>query len=459
VYTYLDPIKEESRQRVLTYLHQFFRNQPKQNLSVLCFPGAEATGQEGLEIKSIYDPFGIPRANIVGLERDKVKANRLKDANLGIIVENSDDEIYFAQTSKQFDIVFLDYTGQQTSQNTRALELLVGRHLLKPRSVIITNYSARREAKHIQMKYLYRNNDHLNQSKPLELIKLIEDAKAGKVSYNLDDIREGITDEVLRILAMSKGLLEFPKVVAYNPLAKELFEQFRNKILPESRLDLNYGRVEKVLESVGLESANPYWGEHVDVSPHANYLNSQITNQFILHLTNKINAKEFTGPQRTDLAKLAVWLEWRANNGSYFLESNQRYSYTSNKNSLMLLDIFGINQRPDIYSEGRRLFSLNVEKGELKIHNDKQKTRKYLREVERFNEKFAKLKEQKKATRIDLGSSYVRPKKLTKKKAYKLLEEGLSPEELSSEYQNFTLSQLRAFKAWITMRKTKNNEG
>ena len=34
-------------------------------VTVLCFPGVDTT-----EIEEVYDPLGIPRENIIGLERD-----------------------------------------------------------------------------------------------------------------------------------------------------------------------------------------------------------------------------------------------------------------------------------------------------------------------------------------------------------------------------------------------------
>ncbi len=69
--TYNDPAKQLSRQKLRDFIQKTVLSKKRaKDVRVVCFPGAEVEGEEGLEIKEIYDPLGIPRKNITGLERD-----------------------------------------------------------------------------------------------------------------------------------------------------------------------------------------------------------------------------------------------------------------------------------------------------------------------------------------------------------------------------------------------------
>lgn len=103
-----DPAKSKSR--------LMFRDFIKANLApikradqvkVLCFPGIDA-----VEVFEVYDALGIPRQNIVGLERERKVAEELERKNLGIKVVHRTVEDYVAeQKNLDFDVVSLDYVG------------------------------------------------------------------------------------------------------------------------------------------------------------------------------------------------------------------------------------------------------------------------------------------------------------------------------------------------------------
>ena len=79
-------------------------------LRVLCLPGVDAA-----EVIEVYDPLGIPRANIVGIERDAQVAEILRRRNLGIKIVEKDIEDYVkSERGFDFDIISLDYTGPLT---------------------------------------------------------------------------------------------------------------------------------------------------------------------------------------------------------------------------------------------------------------------------------------------------------------------------------------------------------
>ena len=88
-----------------------------QNLKVLCFPGIDAA-----EIFEVYDPLGIRRENIVGVEMVPKIADRLEELNLGIKVVPSTLEDYVnSQPDIDFDVISLDYTGPITSDQLEVL--------------------------------------------------------------------------------------------------------------------------------------------------------------------------------------------------------------------------------------------------------------------------------------------------------------------------------------------------
>ncbi len=77
------------------------------DLQVLCFPGIDAQ-----EVFQVYDALGIPRQNIVGLERDPYIADEIEKKKLGIrVVRKSVEDFVESEESLPFDIVSLDYTG------------------------------------------------------------------------------------------------------------------------------------------------------------------------------------------------------------------------------------------------------------------------------------------------------------------------------------------------------------
>ena len=93
--SYNDSIKQKSREKLKEFIaRNLYFKRPK-DIRVVCFPGAEKIGEEAIEVKEIYDPLGIPRENILGLEFDKSRFERLKSANLGINLVNSLDWKFF----------------------------------------------------------------------------------------------------------------------------------------------------------------------------------------------------------------------------------------------------------------------------------------------------------------------------------------------------------------------------
>ncbi len=115
-----DWAKSKSRDLVRGMIQRNLGYKKPKDLKVLCFPGNEAA-----EVREVYDPLGIPRGNIVGIERDKDVADKIRAQNLGIQVVNQTLEDYVAeQDSLDFDVVSLDYSGPLNEEQLESLRII-----------------------------------------------------------------------------------------------------------------------------------------------------------------------------------------------------------------------------------------------------------------------------------------------------------------------------------------------
>lgn len=124
-----------------TFLGGIYPKKWRNNLRVACFPGHEA-----LEVLRVYDLLGIPRENIVGIEKDKEIAKEIRLRHLGIQLFEGSDYEFFEQTNEKFDIINLDYQGTYTDLMDYSLRLISGRQILHGRGVVGTNVLGKREA-------------------------------------------------------------------------------------------------------------------------------------------------------------------------------------------------------------------------------------------------------------------------------------------------------------------------
>jgi hypothetical protein len=94
-----------------------------QDLKVLCLPGIDAT-----EIVQVYDRLGIPRKNIIGLEREPRLAAQITKLDLGIELHQT-SVIDYAKTRDRpnFDVISLDYTGALLDEQIGAIRALTSR--------------------------------------------------------------------------------------------------------------------------------------------------------------------------------------------------------------------------------------------------------------------------------------------------------------------------------------------
>ncbi len=428
--TYIDPAKSVSRDRIREFIGRNYARPSK--LSVLCFPGAEAQGQEALEVKEVYDPLNIPRENITGLEYDKKKAHRLQDAGLGIEAVCTDDISFLQQTNRTFDIISLDYTSNFGGRQRYAIDLIAGRKLLGKRGTLITNYYGAREGKFASQDLLFV--EQLRAS-GLGYDDFAKDPAGTLDKMEAQDVKiknarsYGIQSGIFSSLTWGEGALDPFKL---EPLSKNAagFRGYINDLAQaqgEEGLKME-GRdfYEKLARSAFYRGKT--WGEMIDSAKRKN-----LSPDFMYHL-------------------------WMFVMKSYYLKDHTAYSYISNKGSPMLMDCWQVEDsrtriRDDFYTfQGPGKILTLAGHSHKKCAKLLKKREDFVEEA--FGQQAAFFRNPK---REFLGSSYkpgARKKKLdkvTKEDAIELLADGIPVREIVETFSGFTEHQLRAFKAHITM--------
>lgn len=484
--SYNDPVKEESRARLRSFIQRHLSFRRPNDIRVLCLPGAEHEGEEALEVKQVYDPLGIPRKNITGLEMDPERAQRLRNADLGLrVIEASDLEFFRAAspTIDKFDVISLDYTGWQGRAAAESLSLIAGKHLLAGNGVLCTNYSAKRESDTFKRELLLRLGAFGEYVAPWE-----PDPAAVPDQRNIDDVWDYFQtaraadqhDRVMRYTAMAAKdeledadldhLREAISCTIIEMLTKGSFARVYHdpepwKHIPKLFKDLKgYNTTRKLLSDDRRRDANTEealltkkakmraqrmsekeWQDFIAAPEH---MGGRYMDVFLHAIGHHIGAQIGIGTHAATILALAMCDREML---PYGIRTVERYSYVSNKNYLMLMDIYGTFQSPDTYNllDNLILFhpgSLQARANpralpEKQLRRVSDKLYEYVTSVHRI----PPLPE-----REFLGSSWKRPERIGKKDAIDFLKLGCTPTEIVECYRGFTERQLRAYKAQIT---------
>jgi hypothetical protein len=112
-----DEVKAKSRVMLREFITSELAYKRPKDIKVLCFPGIDAC-----EIFEVYDPLGIPRKNIVGLEYIPEVAGELEAKQLGIqVIPKSLEEYVLSKHKLDFDVVSLDFLGPITQSQLNAM--------------------------------------------------------------------------------------------------------------------------------------------------------------------------------------------------------------------------------------------------------------------------------------------------------------------------------------------------
>ncbi len=127
------------------------------DLYALILPGRNAR-----ELYEVLDPLGVPRDHVTGLERDKKLYEEIKAQHLGInLLPLSVEEYARPGLETHFDIISLDYTGPLNVGQLDALSY-IAKHQHKDRLVIHMANLARRDHNSLML-YGYGMAEHNGQ--------------------------------------------------------------------------------------------------------------------------------------------------------------------------------------------------------------------------------------------------------------------------------------------------------
>jgi len=227
--TYNDPAKQKSRVKIREFIRANSDHKPLEDFQVVCFPGAEQKGEEGLEIFEIYDELGIPRENIVGLEIDPQRAERLEQANLGIQVINSSDVEFLQSTDRQFDVVSLDYRCNYNWGIIDALAEIAGRQVIADNGIFTMNLLGRRERRALST---HLKGINLNYKNPYDSAVSEEVPNLRDLSFGKDTRSYGMSMSILTMFHQGRncsgGNPIFKAALEYELIQDEVEQQMES---------------------------------------------------------------------------------------------------------------------------------------------------------------------------------------------------------------------------------------
>lgn len=452
--SYNDPVKGIARQGFRDFIAKYLLSFKKpQDVKVACFPGAEKDGEEALEVKQVYDALNIPRKNILGLEIDPSTAERLRKANLGIEVVCQDARDFFMNDSRKFDIISLDYKGPQTLRETSTLECISSRQLLQDQGILSTVFLGRRESKDIQalmvLRYLY-GTTHLAESGLLDQItaeNLIEahlDAMDKITEKGLDAVRDGNTTETINIFA--GGTINYPVGIGFfsddpekDRIKKELEKDPKHK---ENIINFLM-KVRKISRARAEEEAD---------SEDYHRIHFEKTWQLQRGFEFTKSLIEIIPKEAAETLAKILYLD--ASKG-YCLKDMERYSYTSNSGSPMLMDMFAFRKLPyGLANDAKDCISKGKNDNNYFLNPLQWTQKKLIRKLSGVAIKGEEYVKGPVYERSDLGSSYKPRERISTDDAIDLLRSGVSPKEIHDTYAGHKLGRLRALKArYVTVGK------
>lgn len=270
------------------------------------------------------------------------------------------------------------------------------------------------------------------------LIETIIDFKKNK-KVNLKKLRDDLSYKTLSIMSLGTTAIFPAQILTTHPFYNKAIEELKNT---QIKIEKDF---EPIIDSI-LEFMKKYSIDYLSDTDPLSYRYTSLQRDFLSrHIKEELKCTH-------NLAELVCDYLVDIETMSYIPRFIERYSYVSNKNATMHLDLFAFSSAERLYKglSGKIFYN----KRNFKIRaSDKINSRKL---TEILN-KVIYSQNIEIPERISLGSSWVPPKrkeKISKKDAIELLKGGCSPSEISECYRGFTPKQLGAFKDhYITMGK------
>jgi len=444
--SYQDPIKERAREKLRDFIGEHVKKHPT-DMRVLCFPGPEA-----LEVLHVYDALRIPRENIVGLERNKDIHSHLQSSGLGIEVICQSDVDYLMEADERFDIISLDYCGNMTDSTREALRAVSAHGLVNHGGVLATNMLAAREnkkyARIIALEKAIKDNCE-NNGGTGTLYELCKSAQ-----FDLDSRSVGVTTTIVNTLFAGRPLFGdhplFRASQSYDITDKVILEVLEQHIkdAPDGYKNIFSGYLQLYQQ-----------GRKGSVAAYE------------LHTVALLEELSMLGLPPSFYVFLRYSMQ-----GGYDVRHLERYKYISTTGSPMISDYFHLASRDETYRIPSSQLRVKLGENERKIIINgltigkhvslfPRVVQKEIAKIVRKCQSIAKENMEKAitcdfSTRTFIGSSCTRESNppipeakemITKEDAITLLEAGCTPKEIADVYGGFSVRQLGAIKAHMTM--------
>lgn len=417
-----------------------------EDLRVLCFPGIDAE-----EIFKIYDSLGIPRGNIVGIEREAEIAEKIEQQNLGIkLIRGTLEDYIKEQVSVAFDVVSLDYIGPLSSSQVSSLQQLTAKQQ-KNHFVLHTANLLRRDQK--AMPWYYYG---YAMSSPKKIVPEFNPLT------QLDSI-EANTKEWIDRFDEGKSFSEEKKAgystiiqASYSGMNLESCNELLQFVCGREYLDLLRVCERRLSEGLGREvHIDPKKPFHtLKGSKFYPYLQNVLEQIIWIALKEECKAKQIVNEEM----QFAIWimLAEASKPGKFFrARDGACYSYLSESGAPMLGDIYFLS-----YPERSKEACSNLARAlgypaEFKVvDGDMRKIYGCIADYLRIQKKFGTAEEiktfhERVENRIFLGNSS-RPV-LTKQRAIEEFKGGVTVGDVKEKYRGWVNKPLVQWKAHVTM--------
>ncbi len=420
-----DLVRDVIKRTLLTF------RKPK-DLKVLCFPGIDAT-----EVFQVYDALGIPRQNIVGLERDSYVADELEKKNLGIrVVRKSVEDFVEDESSLPFDVVSLDYTGPISDEDILTLQFLskkIGRdrfvlhqaNLLKRdhKADYIYAVGVAHSGKHKDMSSMAaRMGDFFKARKNKD--NTIE-VKGRAYANLISNIMRGADDEAI------EELFKFTSTFTHTEHIRLLECCLRKMVEGEVKLDQQHP----------IKSAELYIGERPEFFRYV----EELIHNGLRSMLNQI-PPEYRPEKQSVYNLLARVSCWR--NKQFFPKDKEGYSYVSESGSPMIGEILFLEHPRELVVDSIDFAKSIGYPKEFEVLDVRRMISRLNRAIKSHN-KFMKDIPEFKEDRTFLGSS-AKPV-LTKARAIEEMRAGFSDDEIARKYRGVNGKPLPQWRAHVTM--------
>lgn len=444
-----DWAKAKSRDLVKALIERSLRFRQPKDIRVLCFPGIDAT-----EIFQVYDSLGIPRSNIVGVEREAEIADKIGAKDLGIRLERTTLEDYVASQSQiDFDIVSLDYTGPVSAKQDRTAIQIVSKQQ-RNHFVFHTANSFKRDA-NSGFTYFeaYAHSTPVNVHgknvlDPSFFDSILAEEQAGIANRMAEFIGASKTDSGMKLYKISSYALITKSALAGGTLSS-------NSDLLKFITGDNYSFVVRMAEeilaksgvNIHLDEENPFGS----IKSHP--LRPLLTNflEFIvwkcLNRAFEINGIDDLQVQLVSLMALNSITKQRKD---YHIVNSEHYSYTSESGTPMLGDAYFLTSPTRLREITQDIaYTLGYPiKFKMLLPNEEGRlfelTRAYVKERNRTLGKAQQGDDQNdEANRIYLGSS-AKPI-ITRDRAIEAFRSGSTIDDMMVQFRGWKPGRLRAW--------------